>query len=211
MGTLWNQYHLIKQSITIMFSILVLSCLVLPAVLANDPPCTRCCNLEATVLESTVRLVQCEKDVVDCPEEQNTVTEYLPEYMRCLTKSKKRVDVSVDPDCQYHCHAGHCSTTCGRDGRSLQFILGLLRGNTASPGVGLGVATVTIARGLMMIAMRLMMIAMRLIAMRLIAMRLIAMHLIAMRLIAMRLMKIAISKWSKMRTKNLLYHCIAMK
>merc|ERR1711955_128330 len=138
MGTLWNQYHLIKQSITIMFSILVLSCLVLPAVLANDPPCTRCCNLEATVLESTVRLVQCEKDVVDCPEEQNTVTEYLPEYMRCLTKSKKRVDVSVDPDCQYHCHAGHCSTTCGRDGRSMQFILGLLRGNTASPGGGSG-------------------------------------------------------------------------
>merc|ERR1712179_731840 len=113
-----------------MISILVLSCLVvLPAVLANDPPCTRCCNLESTVVESALRLVQCEKGVVDCPEEQNTVTYYLPEYMRCLIKSRKRVAVSEDPDCQ---DAGHGVTTCGRDGRSLQFICGLLPANVAS-------------------------------------------------------------------------------
>merc|ERR1712228_114707 len=90
----------------------------------NDPQCTRCCNLESTVVESTVKLVECEKDGVDCPEEQNAVVDYLPEYMRCLTKRKKRA-VS-EPSCEDYCVAGHCSVTCERDGKSLQFILNLL-------------------------------------------------------------------------------------
>merc|ERR1711936_1045562 len=67
-----------------------LSCLImLPAVLANDPPCTRCCNLESTVVVSALRLVQCEKGALDCPEDQNLVDDYLPEYMRCLIKNNK--------------------------------------------------------------------------------------------------------------------------
>merc|ERR1719430_1018397 len=103
-----------------MISTLIISCfLVVPAVLGNDPQCTRCCNLE-----STVKLVECEKDGVDCPEEENAVVDYLPEYMRCLTKRKKRA-VS-EPSCEDYCVAGHCSVTCERDGKSLQFILNLL-------------------------------------------------------------------------------------
>merc|ERR1712055_652544 len=109
----------------IMISTLIISCLlVVPAVLGNDPQCTRCCNLESTVVESTVKLVECEKDGVDCPEEENAVVDYLPEYMRCLTKRKRRA-VS-EPSCEDYCVAGHCSVTCERDGKSLQFILGLL-------------------------------------------------------------------------------------
>merc|ERR1712179_518631 len=97
----------------IMISILALSCLiVLPAVLANDPPCTRCCNLESTVVVSALRLVQCEKGALDCPEDQNLVDDYLPEYMRCLIKNNKRAS--------------------GRDGRSMQFLCGLLPDNIAS-------------------------------------------------------------------------------
>merc|ERR1712179_611541 len=93
-----------------MISILALSCLlVLPAVLANDPPCTRCCNVESTVVESALRLVQCEKGALNCPEEKNLVDDYLPEYMRCLIKSNNRA--------------------AGRDGRSMQFICGFLPAN----------------------------------------------------------------------------------
>merc|ERR1719233_1837005 len=109
----------------IMISTLIISCLlVVQAVLGNDSQCTRCCNLESTVVESTVKLVRCEKDGVDCPEEENAVVDYLPEYMRCLTKRKKRA-VS-EPSCEDYCVAGHCSVTCERDGKSLQFILNLL-------------------------------------------------------------------------------------
>jgi len=108
-----------------MISTLIISCLlVVSAVLGNEPQCTRCCNLESTVVESTVKLVECEKDGVDCPEEENAVVDYLPEYMRCLTKRKKRA-VS-EPSCEDYCVAGHCSVTCERDGKSLQFILNLL-------------------------------------------------------------------------------------
>merc|ERR1712179_268490 len=102
-----------------MISILALSCLVvLPAVLANDPPCTRCCNVESTVVESALRLVQCEKGALNCPEEQNLVDDYLPEYMRCLIKSKNRA--------------------AGRDGRSMQFICGFLPANIRSLVCGSG-------------------------------------------------------------------------
>merc|ERR1712179_683730 len=129
----------------IMISILALSCLiVLPAVLANDPPCTRCCNLESTVVVSALRLVQCEKGALDCPEDQNLVDDYLPEYMRCLIKNNKRAS--------------------GRDGRSMQFLsVYCLIILLPSLVVGLGVTTVTmIATRLTMIATRLTMIAMRL-------------------------------------------------
>merc|ERR1712179_397575 len=102
-----------------MISILALSCLlVLPAVLANDPPCTRCCNVESTVVESALRLVQCEKGALNCPEEKNLVDDYLPEYMRCLIKSNNRA--------------------AGRDGRSMQFICGFLPANIRSLVCGPG-------------------------------------------------------------------------
>merc|ERR1712055_660423 len=55
---------------------------------------------------------------------ENAVVDYLPEYMRCLTKRKRRA-VS-EPSCEDYCVAGHCSVTCERDGKSLQFILNLL-------------------------------------------------------------------------------------
>merc|ERR1712055_948235 len=120
----------------IMISTLIISCLlVVPAVLGNDPQCTRCCNLESTVVASTVKLVECEKDGVDCPEEENAVVDYLPEYMRCLTKRKRRA-VS-EPSCEDYCVAGHCSVTCERDGKSLQFILNLLpKGIVNALGLG---------------------------------------------------------------------------
>merc|ERR1712179_487896 len=102
-----------------MISILALSCLVvLPAVLANDPPCTRCCNVESTVVESALRLVQCEKGALNCPEEKNLVDDYLPEYMRCLIKSKNRA--------------------AGRDGGSMQFICGFLPASIRSLVCGSG-------------------------------------------------------------------------
>merc|ERR1712179_481291 len=102
-----------------MISILALSCLlVLPAVLADDPPCTRCCNVESTVVESALRLVQCEKGALNCPEEKNLVDDYLPEYMRCLIKSNNRA--------------------AGRDGRSMQFIYGFLPANIRSLVCGSG-------------------------------------------------------------------------
>merc|ERR1712105_276703 len=131
-----NQFQVCKLSNLIMISTLIISCfLVVPAVLGNDPQCTRCCNLESTVVESTVKLVECEKDGVDCPEEENAVVDYLPEYMRCLTKRKKRA-VS-EPSCEDYCVAGHCSVTCGRDGKSLQFILNLLpKGIVNALGLG---------------------------------------------------------------------------
>merc|ERR1719431_92027 len=96
-----------------MISILALSCLlVLPAVLANDPPCTRCCNVESTVVEPALRLAQCEKGALNCPEEQNLVDDYLPEYMRCLIKSNRRA--------------------AGRGGRSMQFVCSFLPANIRS-------------------------------------------------------------------------------
>merc|ERR1719430_65162 len=114
-----------------MISTLIISCLLVgPAVLGNDSQCTRCCNLE-----STVKLVKCEKDGVDCREEENAVVDYLPEYMRCLTKRKRRA-VS-EPSCEDYCVAGHCSVTCERDGKSLQFILNLLpKGIVNALGLG---------------------------------------------------------------------------
>ena len=77
-------------------------------------------------------------DGVDCPEEQNTVDEYLPEYMRCLTKRKKRAAVTEDdPSCEDYCLAGHCSVICERDGKSLQWIIDLLpRGIVNAIGLG---------------------------------------------------------------------------
>merc|ERR1712183_838464 len=114
-------YHLI------MICKLIISCiLVLPAVLGTDSQCTRCCNLESTVVESTLKLVKCERDDVDCVEEQNAVVEYLPEYMRCLTKRRRRAVADHEQNCQDYCLAGLCSPTCDRDGKSLQFILNLL-------------------------------------------------------------------------------------
>merc|ERR1719163_2308275 len=114
-----------------MISTLIISCLlVVPAVVGNDSQCTRCCNLE-----STVKLVGCEKDGVDCREEENAVVDYLPEYMRCLTKRKRRA--AVEPSCEDYCVAGHCSVTCERDGKSLQFILNLLpKGIVNALGLG---------------------------------------------------------------------------
>merc|ERR1711970_1283022 len=111
----------------IMINTLIIFCiLVLPAVLGTDSQCTRCCNLESTVVESTLKLVKCEEDDVDCVEEQNAVVEYLPEYMRCLTKRRRRAVADHEQNCQDYCLAGLCSPTCDRDGKSLQFILNLL-------------------------------------------------------------------------------------
>merc|ERR1712179_616294 len=171
-----------------MISILALSCLVvLPAVLANDPPCTRCCNVESTVVESALRLVQCEKGALNCPEEQNLVDDYLPEYVRCLIKSKNRA--------------------AGRDGRSMQFICGFLLlifvPSFVGPGVTRGLILIArglilIARGLMLIAMRLIMIAMRLMTM---AMRLMTIATL-LTMIAMRLRMKVMALKRRMRTKR---------
>ena len=118
-----------------MLAMLAISCLVvLPVVLANDPQCRRCCNLESTVIESTLALVQCDKNGVDCPEEKNIVADYLPEYMRCLTKRRRRAAVTEDdPSCENYCVASHCSVTCERDGRGLQWIMSLLSEGVARP------------------------------------------------------------------------------
>merc|ERR1712105_384462 len=131
-----NQFQVCKLSNLIMISTLIISCfLVVQAVLGNDSQCTRCCNLESTVVESTVKLVECEKDGVDCPEEENAVVDYLPEYMRCLTKRKRRA--LSEPSCEDYCVAGHCSVTCERDGKSLQSILNLLpKGIVNALGLG---------------------------------------------------------------------------
>merc|ERR1712179_506976 len=69
-------------------------------------------NVESTVVESALRLVQCEKGALNCPEEKNLVDDYLPEYMRCLIKSNNRA--------------------AGRGGRSMQFICGFLPANIRS-------------------------------------------------------------------------------
>ena len=126
-------------SLIIMIGMLAISCLVvLPAVLANDPLCRRCCNLESTVVESTLALVQCDKDGADCPEKQRIVDDYLPEYMRCLTKSKGRAAVTEDdPSCENYCVAGQCSVTCQRDGKGLQWIISMLPEGVAS-ALGMG-------------------------------------------------------------------------
>merc|ERR1711970_517534 len=111
----------------IMINTLIIFCiLVLPAVLGTDSQCTRSCNLESTVVESTLKLVKCEEDDVDCVEEQNAVVDYLPEYMRCLTKRRIRAVADHEQNCQDYCLASLCSPTCDRDGKSLQFILNLL-------------------------------------------------------------------------------------
>merc|ERR1712168_1717459 len=108
-----------------------------PTVLGTDSQCTRCCNLESTVVESTLKLVKCEKDDVDCVEEQNAVVNYLPEYMRCLTKRRRRAVADHEQNCQDYCLAGLCSPTCDRDGKSMQFILNLLP-QAVQDALGLG-------------------------------------------------------------------------
>merc|ERR1712168_1219033 len=108
-----------------------------PTVLGTDSQCTRCCNLESIVVESTLKLVKCEKDNVDCVEEQNAVVEYLPEYMRCLTKRRRRAVAEHEQNCQDYCLAGLCSPTCDRDGKSMQFILNLLP-QAVQDALGLG-------------------------------------------------------------------------
>merc|ERR1711942_402678 len=120
----------------IMYGILLLSCLlVVPAVLGEDTECQRCCNLESTVVESTLVLVQCKKDGVDCPDQQKAVDEYLPEYMRCLVKRRGRA--VYEPDCEDTCRGGYCVPTCARDGRGLQWIMSLLpSGVTNALGMG---------------------------------------------------------------------------
>merc|ERR1712168_1183400 len=110
-----------------------------PTVLGTDSQCTRCCNLESTVVESTLKLVKCEKEDVDCVEEQNAVVDYLPEYMRCLTKRRRRAVADHEQNCQDYCLAGLCSPTCDRDGKSMQFILNLLpQAVQDAPGLGGG-------------------------------------------------------------------------
>ena len=115
---------------------------MLPAVLGNDSQCRRCCNLESTIVESTLILVQCEKgknchvmelfipvyclDGVDCPDEQNTVVNYLPEFMRCLTKRNRRAVSDFEPNSENYCMAGHCAVTSKREGRGLQWIMFML-------------------------------------------------------------------------------------
>ena len=115
---------------------------MLPAVLGNDSQCRRCCNLESTMVESTLILVQCEKgknchvmelfipvyclDGVDCPDEQNTVVNYLPEFMRCLTKRNRRAVSDFEPNSENYCMAGHCAVTSKREGRGLQWIMFML-------------------------------------------------------------------------------------
>merc|ERR1712168_844458 len=108
-----------------------------PTVLGTDSQCTRCCNLESTVVESTLKLVKCEKEDVDCVEEQNAVVDYLPEYMRCLTKRRRRAVADHEQNCQDYCLAGLCSPTCDRDGKSMQFILNLLP-QAVQDALGLG-------------------------------------------------------------------------
>merc|ERR1712025_1260117 len=106
-----------------------------PAVLGDDTECQRCCNLESTVVESTLVLVQCKKDGVDCPDQKKAVDEYLPEYMRCLVKRRGRA-VNTQ-DCENTCHGGICVPTCARDGRGLQWIMSLLpSGVTNALGMG---------------------------------------------------------------------------
>merc|ERR1712183_1218308 len=133
-----GQFKLCKLYHLIMICTLIISCiLVLPSVLGTDSQCTRCCNLESTVVESTLKLVKCEKADVDCVEEQNAVVEYLPEYMRCLTKRRRRAVADHEQNCQDYCLAGLCSPTCDRDGKSMQFILNLLPQNIVT-ALGLG-------------------------------------------------------------------------
>ena len=53
---------LAEFSSQMMNSILALSCLLvlpLPGVLGNDPQCRHCCNLESTLVDSTLKLAQC--------------------------------------------------------------------------------------------------------------------------------------------------------
>jgi len=108
-----------------------------PAVLGNDSQCRRCCNLESTVVESTLILVQCEKNGVDCPDEQNTVVNYLPEYMQCLNKRNRRAVSDFEPSSENYCVAGHCAVTSKREGRGLQWIMFMLpSGVTNALGMG---------------------------------------------------------------------------
>ena len=52
--------------------------------------------------------------------------DYLPEYIRCLSKRKRRAVSDFEPSCENYCVAGHCAVTCEREGRGLQWIMKML-------------------------------------------------------------------------------------